>query len=67
MEAAGGVEDMLQGSRMETGAEAKAALSKDELPKYQRVPGGLCPPAQLSLHWEGAGSTRHVLGFFPDL
>lgn len=55
------------GSRMEIGAAAKAALGKDELPKYQHVPGALCPPARLSPRWVGAGGTRHVPGCFPDL
>ena len=55
------------GGRMEIGAAAKTALGKDELPKHQRVPGALCTPAQLSLHWVGAGGTRHVPGCLPDL
>lgn len=58
---------MLWDDRMETGAAAKAALGKDELPECQRVPGALCPPARLNPRWVGAGGTRHVPGCFPDL
>lgn len=63
--AAGGGGEMLQRGRMERGEyELQPGLCWVRLSSPACV---LCPPARLSPHWPGAGSTRHVPGCFPDL
>lgn len=61
---AGGVGEMLQRGRMETGEpdlQPRLCWARLSSPAC-----ALCPPARLSPHWQGAGSTRHVPGCFPD-